>query len=216
MLFRSLNNNQISDLAPLSRMTNLKTLRIKNNSISDLSPLADLAHIEELNLDSNQISDLTPLASFVNLDFLSLDNNQVSDLAPLHGLTSLSYLYLYDNFIDDYSPVGHVKVFCGKSPQKEYSLIRRHPKQLEIDNEECICAICLNEYEASDEVSEIEACHHFFHQSCLQEWFKKSENCPFCRKSALKEKSLTDILPILLAQSSAMLQSEPRLSPVTS
>ncbi|CAH7668637.1 expressed protein [Phakopsora pachyrhizi] len=30
-------------------------------------------------------------------------------------------------------------------------------------------------------VVKIETCSHLFHQSCLFEWFKRSETCPYCR-----------------------------------
>ncbi|WAQ90552.1 hypothetical protein PtA15_12A542 [Puccinia triticina] len=45
------------------------------------------------------------------------------------------------------------------------------------------CAMCLEEYQSSDQVLVL-PCHpsHFFHRDCLRDWFKEYLNCPLCRK----------------------------------
>ncbi|GMI87744.1 hypothetical protein like AT1G24580 [Hibiscus trionum] len=43
------------------------------------------------------------------------------------------------------------------------------------------CCVCLNGFEADEEVSEL-SCTHFFHKGCLQKWFgNKHTTCPVCR-----------------------------------
>ena len=49
-----LDNNQITDLKPLSTLTNLTTLTLDNNQITDLKPLSTLTKLAELSLDNNQ------------------------------------------------------------------------------------------------------------------------------------------------------------------
>lgn len=101
----SLGNN-VSDLAPLITLKNLRTLYIANNDISDLSSLTNLKSLRELYLGSNQISDLRPLSAMTSLRRLSLNWNEVSDLAPLASLTSLWELDVSGNPVRSLSPVS--------------------------------------------------------------------------------------------------------------
>jgi internalin A len=84
--------NQASKL-----LSPLTTLTLFGNQISDLRPLSSLTNLAGLSLTKNQISDLRPLSSLTNLSYLYLDNNQIADLRPLSTLTNLSYLYLSNN-----------------------------------------------------------------------------------------------------------------------
>ena len=48
---------------------------------------------------------------------------------------------------------------------------------------ESTCAICLQEFEKDDKISQLE-CHykHIFHTKCIDNWIKKLHNsCPVCR-----------------------------------
>lgn len=43
------------------------------------------------------------------------------------------------------------------------------------------CCVCLNGFEAEEEVSEL-SCKHFFHKGCLDKWFdNRHSTCPVCR-----------------------------------
>ncbi len=82
----ALNTNQISDLKPLSNLTNINTLQLNNNQISDLTPLAKLTtKLGILFLNNNQIVNLKPIASLTNLQILQLSNNY------FHILTSFNF-----------------------------------------------------------------------------------------------------------------------------
>jgi internalin A len=102
----SLVSNQITDLRPLSTLTNLTTLDLSNNSIADLKPLSGLTNLTALDLGSNQIADLLPLSELTNLTALVLSDNQITDLKPLSSLTNLSNLHLSDNPIADLKPLS--------------------------------------------------------------------------------------------------------------
>ncbi len=97
----SLSDNEISDLAPLSRLTELDVLNLNGNDVSDISSLSHLIEIEELKLSGNSVSDLSPLSRMMYLSRLDLDGNLVSDLSPLEPLTSLDELYLSNNQLSD-------------------------------------------------------------------------------------------------------------------
>jgi internalin A len=101
-----LTNKQITDLRPLSTLTNLTGLDLGNNQITDLRPLSSLTNLTELYLYNNQITNLKPLSSLTNLTYLHLYNNQITDLRPLSPLTNLTGLWLEDNQIADLRPLS--------------------------------------------------------------------------------------------------------------
>ena len=88
----NVNSNHISDLSPLSNLTNLTWLDLDNNDISDITLLSNLTNLTNLNLNDNFISDITPLSNLTNLTNLNLNNNFISDITPLSNLTNLTNL----------------------------------------------------------------------------------------------------------------------------
>ena len=97
------NSNSVSDLSPLSGLTNLLVLYLTSNAISDISPLSGLTKLHDLSLSGNAISDISALSSLTRLEWLYLTSNAISDISVLSGLTNLSDLYLSDNAISDIS-----------------------------------------------------------------------------------------------------------------
>ena len=101
-----LDESGISDLTPLSGLTDLTALSLHDNQISDLGPLAQLTNLKELQLYGNQIKNLTPLAGLKNLEMLFISKNQIMDVTPLAGLTNLEELNLGDNKIIAVTPLA--------------------------------------------------------------------------------------------------------------
>lgn len=101
----SLRGNRISDLAPLAGL-NLDTLDLGDNWISNISPLSDLTNLTDLALDENRISEISPLSELTNLRYLWLEFNQISDISPLSGLRRLLSVELHDNMISDLTPLA--------------------------------------------------------------------------------------------------------------
>ncbi|MEL6162982.1 MAG: leucine-rich repeat domain-containing protein, partial [Cyanobacteria bacterium J06628_3] len=52
---------------------------LEKNNISDLSPLAKLSNLNELRLEENKISDAKPLAGLNNLFIIFLEKNPIKD-----------------------------------------------------------------------------------------------------------------------------------------
>jgi internalin A len=96
----------ISDLQPLSRLTKLTILDLHSDRIRDIKPLSGLTNLDTLILDGGGIKDLKPLASLTKLKDLDLHNNQISDLKPLSRLTNLRTLTLTNNRISDLKPLA--------------------------------------------------------------------------------------------------------------
>jgi hypothetical protein len=99
----NLSNNQIRDISPLSKLSDLVELNISHNRISDLTPLSELRLLGgaigwmNFNLDfsHNQIRDLSPLRSNMIWRNFNLSNNQINDLTPLH-IASREIIYPID------------------------------------------------------------------------------------------------------------------------
>jgi len=106
--------NQITDISPLSELTNLSWLLMSNNQVADVSPLSGLTNLVRLDLGRNQITDVSPLSSLTNLTGLYLNNNQITDISPLSSLTNLDSLNLGFNQVTDWSPVAHVENVQGR------------------------------------------------------------------------------------------------------
>ncbi|MFN5895088.1 MAG: leucine-rich repeat domain-containing protein, partial [Dolichospermum sp.] len=62
------------------RLIKLTTLNLWKSQISDIKPLSSLTNLTALNLWENQISDIKPLANLTNLTSLDLGGNQISDI----------------------------------------------------------------------------------------------------------------------------------------
>ncbi len=100
------NSNSISNITPLSGLTNLKELDLGSNSISDITPLSGLTRLAWLDLAYNSISDITPLSGLTRLAWLELSDNRISNITPLSGLAGLTNLYLRFNNISDISSLS--------------------------------------------------------------------------------------------------------------
>lgn len=91
-------HQNITDISPLTNLTNLTELHLSGNNISDISPLSGLIYLTELNLASNNISNISPIGNLTRLTSLSLSNNRVIDLNPLSNLPLLATLDLSRNW----------------------------------------------------------------------------------------------------------------------
>ena len=86
--------NLITDLSPLSGLTDLTELALWGNSISDISALSGLTSLEILWLDDNTISDISALSGLTSLRHIGLERNSITDISALRGLTSLTSIGL--------------------------------------------------------------------------------------------------------------------------
>jgi len=47
------------------------------------------------------------------------------------------------------------------------------------------CTICHEPFNEGDIIRKINACGHFFHTRCIDQWFTTNSTCPVCRQSLL-------------------------------
>ena len=100
---QTINSNTVSDLSPLSGLTELRVLILSDNNITDVSHLAKLTRLEGLSLWGNNITDVSPLAKLIQLEWLWLGSNTITDVSPLAKLLRLNNLGLGNNNISDVS-----------------------------------------------------------------------------------------------------------------
>ncbi|ERJ11984.1 leucine-rich repeat domain-containing protein [Haloplasma contractile] len=100
----NLSNTGMTDLTPLSNLTQLKMLALNYNhsvaegqSLTDLSPLENLKNLEILALDGNNIQDVSTLQDYPNLEILSLQENNIGTLNGINQMPNLNMLSLYMN-----------------------------------------------------------------------------------------------------------------------
>jgi hypothetical protein len=96
----------ISQLSPISVLTELQVLCLGANRLEDLTPLSDLTALQNLGLGHNRISNLDALAGLPALRLLDLTGNQIQSLGPLSGLKTLRELHLGGNKIQDLGPLS--------------------------------------------------------------------------------------------------------------
>lgn len=62
------------------------------------------------------------------------------------------------------------------------STLSRVEDELDSDDDDGVCAICLEEFETGEEVRLL-ACSHLYHRNCIDPWLQSSSNCcPLCKR----------------------------------
>lgn len=87
----------ISDLRPLSTLTQLTSLNLYHQQLTDLRPLSSLVNLRYLDLRGTGITNIEPLAALKNLRIVDLRENLIPDLQPLGDLPKLEQVYFIDH-----------------------------------------------------------------------------------------------------------------------
>lgn len=95
--FKFMVSRGIKSIKGLEYAINLEKLKLNENEISDITPLAKLTKLKYLEIQRNRIVDLKPLSGLVNLQYLKLYNNLIEDVTPLKTLVNLTDLDLHNN-----------------------------------------------------------------------------------------------------------------------
>ncbi|WP_425806451.1 cell wall-binding repeat-containing protein [Desulfitobacterium sp. Sab5] len=113
--------NGIRDLTGMEAFTNLTTLNLGNNYLkgANLAPLQKLTNLKSLNLSYNSLEQVTSLKSLTSLNSLDISYNYILDLAPLRSLTRLETLYLKGNSSLDYSAT---RLYYNQLTKKDFFL----------------------------------------------------------------------------------------------
>ena len=107
----------------------------------------------------------------------SMNYNETGSIGP-------EVVSFFQIFLGLLSFSGCIQVFyvnfryCANEYKKRRKIKTRKIKQDELLLTECV--ICLEKFVIRESISTL-SCGHFFHSTCLNEWFKKKEDCPLCR-----------------------------------
>ncbi|MDY3901555.1 MAG: leucine-rich repeat domain-containing protein [Atopobiaceae bacterium] len=108
----NLNENSVSDLAPLAQLTSLRELRLVRNEVSDLTPIAGLTDLRVLDIYYNHVTDISVLSNLRELEYLDMHacnrTEAIGSIEPLAHLTKLRYLSIESNHIRDIGCLGDV------------------------------------------------------------------------------------------------------------
>lgn len=118
----------ITDLTPISRLSDLKSVNISGTAVADLMPLRNMNKLESLDISGTHISTLEPLryclllnklkmrgtkiidigvlASFPGLTVLDAGFTGISGLEDIEELTGLVELRINNTKVSDLSPIG--------------------------------------------------------------------------------------------------------------
>ena len=72
-------------------------------------------------------------------------------------------------FLEQEKAFLEIELNCKKKKKKS-------KKRKDLDE----CPICLIEMSNEQDTVKL-ACNHVFHSKCIEDWFKKSTCCPYCR-----------------------------------
>jgi internalin A len=104
-----LENNEISDLKPLTDLKLIQSLNLAGNRIFSIESLAALSRIQYLELSRNSVTDIYPLSNMSNMRSLYLSENKIEKLDVIRALPKVWTLYLARNPVKDFAPIGDMK-----------------------------------------------------------------------------------------------------------
>jgi len=128
-------DGQVSDLAGIEYLTNLRELAVEGSTIESLEPIRQLVRLRSLNLTSCRLTDISPLAGLTALEDLVLDGNRIEDIGALAGMVNLTRLLLTSNVIVDVTPLEDLVL-----------LTELHLASNEIDRVEALAGLTKLEY----------------------------------------------------------------------
>lgn len=134
-------STRASDLKPLSGLTKLRVLGVRGD-FSDLSPLKNLTELRTLTLNSENLSDLKPIESLNKLDYIHIFAWNLKNIAPLSKLKALSWVTIACcKNIEDYSPLKDLSnlthLSVNSSAQNDATITALKKSSLEIKFDEC-------------------------------------------------------------------------------
>ncbi len=102
----NLSGTPVSDLMPLRNTNNLQLLDISGTLVTSLDPLRYCTHLREMRMKDTQVPDLSIVSSFSGLELLDISKTPVTSLDPIKELTFMKDLRLSQTKISDLSPLA--------------------------------------------------------------------------------------------------------------
>lgn len=121
---------ELTDLADLALMPNVRQVCVVAQELSDITALAGLERLDKVEFKHNDIEDISVLAGMEKLTSVGINDNPVRDISPLADCPSLAFLDLCDvrtydpavvarlgnfDFLDLSNPTESYNYLAGKS-----------------------------------------------------------------------------------------------------
>lgn len=135
-------DKSITNLDPLSELSNLRILNCSGTNVSNINPIRNLNGIKELDIsntkitdisnlkyanivqifkaDNNKIEDVSIVEYFKNLNYLSLSNTDVSNISSLSGCDNLQTLNLAGTLVNDIATLSKSLQLCDLNISNTY------------------------------------------------------------------------------------------------
>ncbi len=94
-------NNDVDNLEPISRLSNLRTLDVSFTQIQDIYPVRNLTKLHTLNCSNSFITSVDPLIYSMELAILNLSNSSIYEIASLSNLSHLRILNISNTEVDN-------------------------------------------------------------------------------------------------------------------
>lgn len=109
----SFSGNTVTDLTPLASLENLRNLTAINNNIETLEPIANLSNIDYICLDGNKLISIQEISNWTNLEEISFSNNLIEQIPNLEQLQSLEKINLSGNKIQSLSQIANIEALTN-------------------------------------------------------------------------------------------------------
>ena len=141
-----LDDNEISDLSPLSSLTRLKYLDVSGQNVEDILALSGLSGLEYLDISDNPVSSLAAVSGFAALKELDITDTGVTSLSPLSSLERLKSLRAANAQLND----SDLSALSGMSRLEELDLTSCGIQTLEGLNVENLTSLYVRDNQLTD------------------------------------------------------------------
>lgn len=102
----NISGTPVEDIVPLRNLNALESFKCSGTKVSSLEPLKYCTHIKNIDLSKTPVSDLNSIVYFRNLEILNIGNTAISDLGPLKEASHLKELRCDHTRVSDLSPIA--------------------------------------------------------------------------------------------------------------
>ena len=105
----NITGTNVNDLTPLRNANKLRVLKAGNTRINDLSPLKYDLMLQDLDVSHTEINNLDILEVLNNLEKLNVSYTQVNDLKAVENCPNLTYLFVEGSKINNIQPITQLE-----------------------------------------------------------------------------------------------------------
>ncbi|MCD6090515.1 MAG: leucine-rich repeat domain-containing protein [Bacteroidales bacterium] len=103
-------NLNITDIEPLSRLSNLRTLNVSHTNIESIAPVRSLTRLLNLDCSHTAINSIEALNYSASLNTLDISNTSIYNIKPLENLENLLFLDISNTRIDNLDALKAMKL----------------------------------------------------------------------------------------------------------